>query len=261
QSIAQLRAKQRQLPEKPTTLPKETIEKEKEQLEKEMQEQMQQQLLLKEQEYAILKQRKEILPELTALSAGVDQRINYEQQLQQLENEILEKQNIEKEIMAAEEFLQQWTKEIAAAEVKQNVAKETVRRIQILETCTLCLQHVEHSHKEQIITMQQNAFAEAKEIQDKTEQQKKEKQQTVNQHKHMLQKIIIAEKKKAVLASMLENIAEKEKELVTKRTIFLGIEAELKFIEQKKKYVDTINLEQKKESILQKKQLLDALYQ
>ena len=261
QSITQLRAKQRQLPEKPTTLPKETIEKEKEQLEKEMQEQMQQQLLLKEQEYAILKQRKEILPELTALSAGVDQRINYEQQLQQLENEILEKQNIEKEIMAAEEFLQQWTKEIAAAEVKQNVAKETVRRIQILETCTLCLQHVEHSHKEQIITMQQNAFAEAKEIQDKTEQQKKEKQQTVNQHKHMLQKIIIAEKKKAVLASMLENIAEKEKELVTKRTIFLGIEAELKFIEQKKKYVDTINLEQKKESILQKKQLLDALYQ
>ncbi len=261
QSIEQLRAKQRQLPEKPTLIQKEIIEQEKEQLEKEIQEQMQQQLLLKEQEYAVGKQRKELLVQIAALNAGVDQRVNYEQQLEQLESEIAEKNKVEQEIAAAEEFLEQCTKEIAAAEVKQAAAKETVRRIQILETCTLCLQHVEHSHKEQIITMQQHAFAEAMEIWNRVEQQKRENQQILDKHKQLLQKIIIAEKKKAVLTSMLETIAEKEKELVVKRTLFLGVEAEVKFIEQKKTHLDTIHLGQKKEAVIQKKQLLDALYQ
>jgi exonuclease SbcC len=261
QSIEQLRAKQRELPQKPTLMEREIIEKEKEQLEKEIQEQVQQQILLKEQEYAIGKQRKELLVQMAALSAGVDQRLNYEQQLQQFESEIAERDRIEQEIAAAEEFLQRCTKEMTAAEVKQGDAKETVRRIQILETCTLCLQHVEHSHKEQIIAVQQHAFAEATKILTQAEQEKKERQQMLDTHKQLLQKIIIAEKKKAVITSMLETIAEKEKELVAKRTLFLGVEAEIKFIEQKKKYLDMILLEEKKEAVAQKKQLLDALYQ
>ncbi len=261
QIIVELEAKKIQLPEIPTTIFSETIEEEKEALEREIQENVRQLALLSEQEHLLTRQNKELLQQITALTAAVQQKHGYEQQLQELEIVIKEKPKIEEEITSIEVALQQLTKELAAAEIQQASAKDIMRRIQILETCTLCLQHIERNHREQIIAVQQDVFINAKITREKTELLNNEKLQLIGGKKQLLQEIAIAEKKKAVLHSVLETISEKEKELLNKKNKLLRLDAEMSFIEQKRRFVNMTAVEQKQEFVLEKKQLLDKLRQ
>lgn len=260
EQISTLQKKSQQMPEKPTILSKEQLLQEIEKEEQTLQKTRQDLLLYSQEQKTIEEEMQRLEQEIASFAKISEHKKDSEQQLTDLEKEIQQKKEVEKHIQEEEQSLLELMKQLATWEIQEKTAKETIRRIQILDTCTLCLQHVEHTHKEKIITAQSALFEEAeKEFQKRREQQQL-LHKKIEKEKQRLEELLLAEKKKAVLFSTIEHILQKEKEKQQKE----------KELQQKKRAaaegqtkivaLQTVPLEQLQQALADKKLVLQKLY-
>lgn len=255
-----LQKKLQPLPEKPTPLSKEQllqeIEKEEETFQK-----IKQNLLLSQQEQKALEEGRQRLEQEIALLGNInEQQKEMEQQLNALEKEISGKSPVEKQLQEKEQQLLELTRQLASWDVKQKTSKETAERMKILDTCSLCLQHVEHTHKENMIQTQQALFEQATKECVRIKQEQQLLQKATGEEKQQFQGILLAEKKKAALQSSLQNILQKQREKQLKGMELEKKEQALQELQIKILALQKTPLEQLQQGFAEKKTVLQKLY-
>lgn len=258
-NIAQLHKSQPLVGVRPTEKTVSELEEEKELLEKEISAVEQQYALLMLQEKNYTVQLQQLLKEIASSTQALLHKETYSTQLLALDSEIAGKETAEKTLLALEQEMAVLNKEETTAAVARKNAEDILKRIPLLQNCTLCLQDVTHEHKEKISDAQtmllQDAMAELLILQQK----KLRLEMRMEEQKKLVHSIVLAEKKKAVLQTMLKELSVKEKELEGRQAFLLQLEEQKKQNEEKKKVLEIVSLEQKKEDVAKIRKLLDDL--
>ncbi len=183
--------------------------------------------------------------------------------IESLEKEILalditQKKKIEQRLVQQQKHLLDVTAATATADAEKNATEKIITRMQSLNSCSLCLQHVEHEHKQRIIEKQELIFGEiSRQIASLIQQKKKVEKEIVQQMTCLKEAEIIEQKKHALEREVLIRKSVFEKELLTREHIaeqikdkkvlkkqYLEEKFKLELIEkQLRKTIDDINHE------------------
>ncbi len=259
QSIVQLQKSQPLVGVRPTEKTVSELEKEKEVLGKEISALEQQYALLSQQETNYTAHVQQLITEIASSTQALVHKETYSTQLLALDAEIAGKETAEKTLLALEQEITVLNKEETTADVARKNAEETLKRIPLLQNCTLCLQDVAHEHKEKISDAQtillNNAMTELLVLQQK----KQRLEIRMEEQKKLLHSIVLAEKKKAVLQTMLREMSTKEKELEERQALLQKLEEQKKQNDEKKKALEAVSLEKKKEDVAKIRKIIDDL--
>ncbi len=259
QQIELLKKTQPLLISRPTEKKPKELEQEKELAEKDIAGIQQQHALLLQKEKICIGQIQQILQEMKRIEEAIVHKETYEQQLLALEKEIAGKEAVEKTLVLLEQENTILNKEEATVDVARKNAEDIIKRMPLLQTCTLCLQDVVHEHKEKIHDTQKKILGEAIAQLLVLQKKKIELQTRIDEQKKLLHVLLLAEKKKAVLQTMIQEISLKEKALTEKQLLLQTVEEQKRLGEDKRKTLEIFPLEKKKEEIVLAKKLLDEL--
>src|SRR3989338_3889266 len=220
-----------------------------------------------EQQYALLLQQEKnwttqvehLVQEIKFIKEAIAHKEPYAQQLLTFDTEIAGKDVAEKILVAIEQENIALNKEEASLVVAQKNAEQILARIPSLQTCTLCLQDVRHEHKEKISDAQKIIVNDAMTETLVLQQKKQRVQLRIEEQKKILHSIVLAEKKKAVLQTMLQEIILKEKAVLEKQIILLSFEEQKKQSEERKSALDRFPLKEKKEEVTKMRKLLEDI--
>src|SRR3989338_9075062 len=259
QNIEQLRLSQPLIGVRPTekTIPE--LEQEKEITGKEISETEQQYALFLQQQKNLVAQVEHLVQEIKSIKEAIAYKESYAQQLLTLDTEIAGKDAVEKMLAALEQENIVLNKEEASLVVAQKNAEQILARIPALERCTLCLQDVVHEHKEKISDAQKIILSDVMTELLVLQQKKQRTQMRIEEQKKILHSIVLAEKKKAVLQTMVQEILLKEKAIPEKQNVLLSFEEQKKQNDEKKIALDIFPLKEKKEEVTKIRKLLEDL--
>lgn len=259
QNIEQLRLSQPLVGVRPTEKTISALEQEKEITGKEIGDIEQQYALLLQQEKNWIIQVEHLVQEIKSIKEAIAHKEPYGQQLLTLDTEIAGKDAAEKILATLEQENIVLNKEEASLVVAQKNAEQILARIPALQTCTLCLQDVAHEHKERISDAQKIILNDAMTELLVLQQKKQRIQMRIEEQKKILHSIILAEKKKAVLQTMLQEILLKEKAVLEKQNVLLSFEEQKKQSEERKSTLDRFPLNEKKEEVIKMRKVLEDL--
>ncbi len=259
QNIEQLRLSQPLVGVRPTEKTISELEQEKEITGKEIGETEQQYALILQQEKNLVTQAEHLVQEIKSIREAIVHKEPYAQQLLTFDTEIIGKDAAEKILAALEQENIVLNKEEASLVVAQKNAEQILSRIPALQTCTLCLQDVVHEHKEKISDAQKIILNDAMTEILVLQQKKQRIQMKIEEQKKILHSIVLAEKKKAVLQTMLQEIILKEKAVFEKQIVLLSFEEQKKQSEERKSALDRFPLKEKKEEVTKIRKVLEDL--
>ncbi|MFA6888033.1 MAG: SMC family ATPase [Candidatus Woesearchaeota archaeon] len=250
-----LRSQQISILENPSEKSRSVIELEKEMLEKEINELQQAKNSYIQQKKSI-EEKFQILQKTSAvLQQTLSQKQQYEQQFQDVEKIIILKSDVQLKIAECEQQLQQCHEHKAAADVLKFHATKTINALAALDVCTLCLQTVDHEHKEKIIFTQTQQMQETEEKLSSIIFQEQQNNNMLVKLKEQFNEILISEQKKASLTIILQNLTEKEKEYIQKKEESILLEQQLKEL----KPLDEVILQEKQTQVIHLKGLLQKI--
>lgn len=259
QNIEQLHKAQPFVGIKPTEKAVYELEQEKESVGKEISAVEQQFALVLQQENNWAAQQQQIMKEIANSKEAIVHKETYSKQVLALDAEIAGKKATENLLLSIEQENTLLNKEETMADVARKNAEDILKRIPLLQNCTLCLQDVSHEHKENISSAQKIMLNDAMAKLLTLQQKKQDIQRRMEEQKKKLHSIILAEKKKAVIQALLQEIGSKEKVLQEKQMLLHTLEEQKKHNEEKKSALETAQLEKKKEELAKIRKMLEDL--
>ncbi|MBI5073423.1 SMC family ATPase [Candidatus Woesearchaeota archaeon] len=259
--ILALRQKEIVLPEKPTEKKKEEIALELDAKQKKLQSHLQEKALLSQQLAQLQQQQKQHLSDLAQFQTLSSELQQYEGQLVLLGKELEQKEHIENALLSFEQELSALLQELATLDVTEKNTLRTKETFEQLATCSLCQQHVAHEHKQKILADQQNILE--KTLAEKTAllQRKEIGEKKLLEHKTLLKQLLLAEKKKAVLLSVIDGARQKQKQQHQKQELLAAVLEQLARAETKQQQFASLSFEHLEKEIISLRSLLEQLRQ